>query len=148
MNHQTITANVWLGAQNAWTIQGDTSATAYQVMMPFSPTTSHQSQPSWIQNKELRHEYMVASVEQDIAWQIRINREKRGLTQRQLAEMIGSRQSAIARAEDPEYGKHSVATLIKIAKVFECGLLLKLVSYDKFFEETKDVSEDGLSVPA
>ena len=108
----------------------------------------HQSQPGWIQNKELRHEYMVASVEQDIAWQIRINREKRGLTQRQLAEMIGSRQSAIARAEDPEYGKHSVATLIKIAKVFECGLLLKLVSYDKFFEETKDVSEDGLSVPA
>ena len=91
---------------------------------------------------------MVASVEQDIAWPIRINREKRGLTQRQLAEMIGSRQSAMARAEDPECGKHSIATLIKIEKVFECGLLLKLVSYDKFFEETKDVSEDGLSVPA
>jgi len=95
---------------------------------------------------ESRQAYMVASVEQDIAWQVRINRERRGWTQAKLAKLIGTRQSAIARIEDPSYGKHSLATLTKVAEVFQCALMLRLVDFDKFTTETADLSEDSLYV--
>ena len=99
-----------------------------------------------MQDQEDRQAYMVASVEQDIAWQVRINRERRGWTQTQLAKMIATKQSAIARIEDPTYGKHSLVTLTKLAKVFNCALMLRLVNFEKFADETEDLREDSLYV--
>jgi transcriptional regulator with XRE-family HTH domain len=43
-------------------------------------------------------------------------REAAGLTQQQLAELIGSRQSVIARLEDADYRGHSLSMLAKIAQ--------------------------------
>lgn len=42
-------------------------------------------------------------------------REQAGLTQQQLAELIGSRQSVIARLEDADYRGHSLSMLARIA---------------------------------
>ncbi len=42
-------------------------------------------------------------------------REHAGLTQQQLAELIGSRQSVIARLEDADYRGHSLSMLARIA---------------------------------
>jgi ribosome-binding protein aMBF1 (putative translation factor) len=97
-------------------------------------------------DRENRQAYMVASVEQDIAWQVRINRERRGWTQTQLAQKIGTKQSAIARIEDPTYGKVSLVTLTKLADVFDCALMLRLVDFEKFANETEDLREDSLFV--
>ena len=38
-----------------------------------------------------------------------------GLTQGELAELIGTRQSVIARLEDADYGAHSLSMLTRIA---------------------------------
>jgi ribosome-binding protein aMBF1 (putative translation factor) len=42
-------------------------------------------------------------------------REKAGLTQKQLAELIGSKQQVIARLEDADYEGHSLTMLQRIA---------------------------------
>lgn len=89
---------------------------------------------------ESRHAYMESCVEQDIAWQISINRKSRELTQKQLAKIIGTTQTAIARWEDSCYGRHSIPSLVKIANAFDCALIVRLVPYSKLAEITKDTS--------
>lgn len=84
---------------------------------------------------------MEASVEQGIAWQIKLNRELRELTQAQLATLIGTKQSSVSRMEDPLYGSHSIPLLMKIANAFDCALLVKLVSYSELAVESQKLSE-------
>ena len=148
MHLQTTSPSVPTGNANAWPPQESTNAHAWNVATPFSQTGRPYPLKSrdWMQDPGDRQAYMVASVEQDIAWQVRINRERRGWTQKQLAKMIGTKQSAIARIEDPTYGKHSLVTLTKLAEAFNCALMLRLVDFEKFANETEDLSEDRLYI--
>lgn len=96
---------------------------------------------------EYRQAYAEAAVEQGIAWQVRINRERRGLTQSELAALIDTKQSAISRMEDPEYGAHSLQQLVKVAHAFDCALMVKLVSYSVLAQEGDCLSPDQLYAP-
>jgi transcriptional regulator with XRE-family HTH domain len=60
----------------------------------------------------------------DLAEKIREMREAAGLTQKQLADKIGTKQSGIARLEDPDYESYSLATLKKIAHFFKKELII------------------------
>lgn len=102
--------------------------------------------PNYWENAEERQAYMEATVEQDIAWQIKINRERRKLSQTELGKLIGTRQSAISRVEDPSYGSHSIPMLVKIANAFDCALLVKLIPFTRLAQEVKDVTDDALYV--
>lgn len=53
----------------------------------------------------------------DVAQKIHDLREKCGLTQRQLAELVGTTASVICRLEDADYEGHSLAMLNRIAAV-------------------------------
>jgi transcriptional regulator with XRE-family HTH domain len=99
--------------------------------------------PKW-KNKEYRDAYLEASIEQGVAWQIRINRRLRGITQLELAKAIGTKQSAISRLEDPTYGAHSLETLIEIAKKFDCALSVKFVSFSQLSYESERLTEADL----
>jgi DNA-binding XRE family transcriptional regulator len=100
-----------------------------------------------LQDIEYRQAYMEAAVEQGIAWQIRTNRIKRNMSQVDLSEKIGSAQSAISRAEDPCYGKHSLDTLIRIAHAFDCALQVRFIPYSKLVTDSEDLSPDALYAP-
>ena len=52
---------------------------------------------------------------EEIARKIRMLRTKAGLTQAQLARVVGTTPSAICRLEDADYEGHSVAMLRRIA---------------------------------
>lgn len=93
---------------------------------------------------EYRQLYMTAAIEQGIAWQIKINRERRRLSQKDLAHCISTRQSAISRAEDPSYGRHSIETLVKIANVFDCALQVRFIPYSQLAKDSDDLSPDAL----
>lgn len=95
---------------------------------------------------ESRQGYMEACVEQDIAWQIKLTRKKRSLSQHQLAKKLNTRQSSVARWEDPLYGKHSIPCLIKIAHAFDCALSIRLIPYSKLAETAKDTSDDVFAI--
>lgn len=51
----------------------------------------------------------------EIARQIYALREKAGLTQQQLAKLVGTTASVICRLEDADYGGHSLSMLRRIA---------------------------------
>jgi len=97
----------------------------------------------WLDDDE-RRAYMEATVEQDIAWQIRINRVKRGMDQKSLAKHLGTGQSAISRLEDPAYGRATIPTLVKVAHAFDCALLVRLIPYSELARITSDTTEDAL----
>ncbi|MCF4966675.1 helix-turn-helix domain-containing protein [Nostoc sp. CMAA1605] len=56
-----------------------------------------------------------ASINAEVAQLIYEARTKTGLTQKQLAELIGKKQPVIARLEDADYEGHSLSMLQKIA---------------------------------
>lgn len=66
----------------------------------------------------------------DIAYQIYDLRKKAGLTQTQLAKMVHTRQSNIARIESAEYESYTFKTLGKVAKALKARLEVKVVSIE------------------
>lgn len=104
------------------------------------------SKPAW-EDKEYREAYMEASIEQAISWQVKINRQKRGLTKQQLADKVGVKVRVIERLEDPEINDHSLELLVKVAKAFDCALSIKLLSYEQLAQESLDLSEQAQYVP-
>lgn len=53
-------------------------------------------------------------------------REAAGLTQQQLAELVGTRQSVIARLEDADYQGHSLSMLARIAEALDRKVRVEL----------------------
>lgn len=97
-------------------------------------------------DSEFREGYLEGAVEQTIAWQVRVNREARNLSQRELAKKVGTQQSAISRLEDPTNGNLNIKTLLKVANAFECALSVRLISYAQLAEDSKDLSSSALTV--
>jgi len=63
----------------------------------------------------------------DIAEQIYNLRKKAGLTQKELAELVGTSQSDITRLEDADYDGYSFKMLQKIAAAVNCRLKVQFV---------------------
>jgi ribosome-binding protein aMBF1 (putative translation factor) len=63
----------------------------------------------------LEHERVNAQIARDIY----VMREKAGLTQRELAALVGTTPSVICRLEDADYEGHSLAMLRRIAEVLD-----------------------------
>jgi len=57
---------------------------------------------------------------------IRESREAQGLTQKQLAQRVGTSQSAISRIEDANYDKLMLETLYRIADALNLPLAINL----------------------
>ena len=107
------------------------------------PHSALRKRPEWIE-AEYRQGYLEGAVEQGIAWQIRANRQRRGMSQELLAKAIGTAQSAVSRAEDPEYGAQSLETLLKIAHAFDCALSVKFIPYSHLALESEDLRPEAL----
>lgn len=67
----------------------------------------------------------------DIAFQIMDLRKKAGLTQKQLAELVGTKQSNIARIEDADYTSYTLTTLEKVTKALKAKLEIRIISVRK-----------------
>lgn len=66
-----------------------------------------------------------------IAQKIYELRTQAGLTQKQLADIIGTRQSVISRLEDADYRGYKIKTLEKIAEALNYHLKLDFEPTDK-----------------
>jgi len=63
----------------------------------------------------------------DIATQIYDIRKQAGLSQKQLANLVGTTQSVISRLEDADYSGHSLQMLNRIAGVLHYKVEIHLV---------------------
>ncbi|WP_353685123.1 helix-turn-helix transcriptional regulator [Thermodesulfovibrio sp. 3907-1M] len=92
------------------------------------------------QDKDFEAEFYRGLEKTRLAAQIAYYREKRGLTQSKLAELLNTSQSTIARLENPNYHNYSVKTLRKIAKILNLELVVSL--REKNIEEEKIELDD------
>jgi ribosome-binding protein aMBF1 (putative translation factor) len=67
-----------------------------------------------------------ASINALVAQLIYEARTKAGLTQKQLAEVVGTKQPVIARLEDADYEGHSLSMLQKIASALNHRIVINL----------------------
>lgn len=68
-------------------------------------------------------------VNAQVARMIYETRTAAGLTQKQLADMLGTQQSAIARLEDADYEGHSLGMLRRIAEALNQTLEVRFVPH-------------------
>ncbi|MBI4037678.1 XRE family transcriptional regulator [Candidatus Curtissbacteria bacterium] len=65
----------------------------------------------------------------NIAFQIIDLREKAGLTQRQLADLVNTKQSNIARLESADYTGYTLKTLEKVTRALKSRLEIRIVPF-------------------
>jgi len=87
-------------------------------------------------DEEYRYGYAESFLDIYVAGQIKALREQHGWEQMELAERLGTKQSAISRLEDVNYSSWSISTLKRLARVF--GVRLR-VSFEEFATLPTDV---------
>lgn len=75
----------------------------------------------------LKEELERADQAWDIAMQINDLREKAGLTQKELATLVGTKQSNIARLESADYVGYTLKTLEKVTKALRAKLEIRII---------------------
>lgn len=97
-------------------------------------------------DKEFRDSYVESRVRNLVAYQIRALRDLKKWSQEEMATRLGVSQSVVSRLEDPEYGRLTITTLLKLAFAFDVGLTIKFSSHEEFLNQTKDISPTALQV--
>ena len=85
-----------------------------------------------LKNKAYRSAFFRARAQDDTAANIRSLREKRDLSQTELAKLSGMKQSAISRIEQAEYSSWTYRTLQRVADALDARLMV-------IFEPAEDV---------
>jgi len=75
----------------------------------------------------------------DVAMKVYEARTEAGLTQKQLAERVGTQQSVISRIEDADYDGHSLSSLRRIGRAL--GKKLRLEFYACQASSSNDVTQ-------
>ncbi len=78
-----------------------------------------------LKDSNVKKEYEELDFLYKIKRQVISLRKEKGLSQKELAELVGTKQSAISRLENEDYNP-SVEMLAKIAKAFDKELEIKL----------------------
>jgi transcriptional regulator with XRE-family HTH domain len=60
--------------------------------------------------------------------------QRNKMTQKQLGDAIGMAQTWVSKLEDPEYGKMTVATLLRLAEAFDTDLEIKFRPFSRTIE--------------
>lgn len=97
-----------------------------------------------LQDKEFRTAYVSEHLRAGISHQIRALREQRGWSQAELGRKAGKPQSVISRAEDPDYGKFSLQTLLDLAVAFDVALFMRFISFSELLESVAGLSPSAL----
>lgn len=75
----------------------------------------------------LKEEFEKADRAGNIAFQIYNLRKKAGFTQTQLAKLVRTRQSNIARIESADYNGYTFKTLEKVTKALKARLEIRII---------------------
>lgn len=81
-------------------------------------------------DESLRSDIAEQTVHSRVASLLFAARDKAGLTQAQLAELIGTKQSVIARLESADYEGHSLSMLVRVAAALGTRIEINLVPRD------------------
>jgi transcriptional regulator with XRE-family HTH domain len=75
-------------------------------------------------------------------------RQKKEMSQKDLARELGTSQNAIYRLENPKYGRPNISTLRKVASFFDVGLVVRFASFSDIADWTLKMSPQSIDVPS
>jgi len=100
------------------------------------------------EDREYRASYAESFLDTSIATQIRVLREQRELTQAELAELAGMKQSRISALEDANYSRWSIATLKRLARAFDVPLNVGFGTFGGLLADIDGFNRRSLERPA
>jgi len=94
-------------------------------------------------------------INKGLAYQLRAMREARNWSQGELAALIDMPQTAISRLESPNYGKPTITTLKRVARVYDVGLDVRFVPFSLLVDRMSKtphmdmgLTSDSVDVPS
>lgn len=101
-----------------------------------------------LRNVRAREACVHSELTNGLAHQIRIIRQQRGWTQKQLAEKLGTTQTTVSRLEDPSYGRYSVRSLLALGNIFDVALFVRYLPFSEFLPATWDTAPENFEAVA
>jgi transcriptional regulator with XRE-family HTH domain len=92
-------------------------------------------------NKSFEKEYHRTATFFRLANELLLLRKKRGITQRQLAEKVGTVQAVVSRLENASV-KASLETIVKLAEALDAVVEVRLIPLEEVKKDIEDPSED------
>jgi transcriptional regulator with XRE-family HTH domain len=99
-------------------------------------------------DKEYRDLFVAEQIFSRLPLKIRIMRKSRKMKQRELAQRAGVTPEWITQVENPNYGRFTLRTLLKIAAAFDVGLSVDFVPYSKVLNDTLNLAPNSFQVPS
>jgi transcriptional regulator with XRE-family HTH domain len=100
------------------------------------------------QDKEYRDSFVQEFIFSRIPLKIRAIRDKRRMSQADLGEKARVAQAWVSKLEDPNYGRLTLSTLLKIASAFDCGLSVDFVPFSRILNDATSLSSESFNVPS
>jgi len=97
-----------------------------------------------LKDPEYSEGYSESFLDSYIATQIKVLREQAGLSQKALADLLGTRQGVVSRIENVNYSKWNVSTLKKLARAFRIRLKVSFETYGSLLSEVSTFSRESL----
>lgn len=98
-------------------------------------------------DREYRRAFAEGFLDDSLALQIRTLREKRQLSQDDLAERTGMKQATISRIENSEYGRWTISTLKRLARALDLPLSVRFQSWGELLDDASHFTPECLSIP-
>ena len=100
-----------------------------------------------LRDEDYRYAYAEDFLNTLVATQIKLLREQRGLTQQELAELIGTKQAGISRLENVNYSAWKTKTLRKLARALGVRLRITFETFGTLLDEAESFSQQALQRP-
>ena len=99
-----------------------------------------------MRDKSYRDAFVAEQIFSRLPLKIRRLREKRFPSQKELGDRIGVAQAWISRLEDPNYGKLTISTLLKVASAFDVGLHVDFVPFSQVLNNAIHLTDSSFEV--
>lgn len=99
-------------------------------------------------DKEYRDLFVAEQIFARLPIKIHLLREQREWTQKLFGEKAGMAQAWVSKLEDPNYGRLTLSTLLKVASTFDVALVVDFVPFSKLLNDTLNLSPEFFEVPS
>ncbi len=97
-------------------------------------------------DKAYRDAFVAEQIYSRLPLKIRTLRETRGLSQKSLGDRIGVAQTWVSKLEDPNYGKLTLSTLLRLASAFDVALEVDFIPFGKVLDAALELTPQSWHV--
>src|SRR5665213_1501331 len=100
-----------------------------------------------LRDPEMRRHFVAEEILSRLPMKIRALRTAQRLSQRELADRMGKKQTWVSKLEDPNYASFSLKTLLDVARALDVGLDVDFVAFSRLLDRALNFSVADLEVP-